>query len=340
MVMVKVCILGYGGIARAHEGGYKSELSDKGIGKLTAVCDINPDKFSEKVEINISADASGETPEKVNTYTNLDEMLECEQPDIVSITLPTYLHKEKTIYVLKKGYNVFCEKPMALSYADCLEMLAAAEESGKKLMIGQVLHFFPEYEYLKEAVADGRFGAVHSAFFHRLSTPPVWGFENWFMDAEKSGGCIQDLHIHDIDLARYLFGEPERLSCTSHKGYSDYESAFSTLWYKDFAVSAIGDWSLSKFPFEMYYRVAFDKAVVEMRGGKVTVVTAEGEKIEPELKRQNGYGAEVAYFAKAITDGGDMSKNDPESAALSIKLVEALKKSADNGGAVIEYKNI
>ena len=127
--MVKVCIVGYGGIARTHKAGYKAELEEKGIGKFVAACDINPDRFGKKVNTNLGDDAPAEVID-FNTYTDIDEMLEKEQPDIVTITLPTYLHKDMAVYVLKKGYNVMCEKPMSLTYADCLEMLEAAKESG------------------------------------------------------------------------------------------------------------------------------------------------------------------------------------------------------------------
>ena len=334
--MIKVCILGYGGIARTHKAGYKTELEDKGIGKLVAVCDIDPNRFEAKVDINLSTDDSDKND--FNTYTDLDLMLETEQPDIVTLTLPTYLHKEEAIYIMKKGYNVFTEKPMSLNYEDCLEMLRVSKETGKKLMVGQCLHFFPEYDYLKEAAADGRFGKVRSAVFHRLSTPPIWGWDNWYMDTKRSNGCLFDMHIHDIDFARYAFGDPKKVSCISKAGYSDYESAFSTLYYDDFAVSAIGDWSLNHFDVQAYYRVAFENAVLEWKDYKLTVYPKDAEKYVVELPAVNGYGAEVAYFAEYIKGNVDCSKNDPESAAKSIRLAETLRDSADKGGEIVPFE--
>lgn len=334
--MLKICILGYGGIARTHKAGYKSELEDKGIGKLVAVCDIDAARFDAKIDINLSSDDG--SAKEFNTYTDLDEMLEKEQPDIVSITLPTFLHKEKAIYIMKKGFNVFCEKPMSLCYSDCLEMLAAAKECGRKLMIGQCLHFFPEYEYLKEVIADGRFGRVRSGYMSRLSGPPIWGWNNWYMDTVNSGGCLLDMHIHDVDFARYALGEPKKVSCISKSGYSGYESAFTTLYYDDFAVTAIGDWSLKGFDFEASFRFAFEKATVLWKDGKLTVYPTEDKKYEVELKAQNGYGAEVAYFADVIMNGKENTKNNPESAALSIKLAETLRKSADLGGEIVPFE--
>ena len=123
--MLKICILGYGGIARAHQNGYKTELEEKGIAKLVAACDICEEQFTKDMAINIDSGESEKS--ELRGYTDLDEMLEKEKPDIVTVALPTYLHKEKTVYLLNKGYNVMCEKPMALTYEDCLEMLEASK---------------------------------------------------------------------------------------------------------------------------------------------------------------------------------------------------------------------
>ena len=334
--MLKICILGYGGIARAHQNGYKTELEEKGIAKLVGACDIREEQFAKDMAINIDSGESEKS--ELRGYTDLDEMLEKEKPDIVTVALPTYLHKEKTVYLLNKGYNVMCEKPMALTYEDCLEMLAAAEKSGSKLMVGQCVRFSAANEYLKEAIDSKKFGEVHSAFFHRLSTPPNWGWDNWFMDTKRSGGCLFDLHVHDIDLARYAFGEPKEVSCRTRAGFSDYEYAFSTLMYDNFTITAIGDWSLQKFPFESYFRVNFDNAVLECKAGKLTVYPADADKYEVELENASSYGVELAYFCGIVAEGKENIKNKPESAALSIKLAETLKKSADNNGAITPFE--
>ncbi len=335
--MLKICILGYGGIARVHKQAYK-DLEAKGKAKLVAVCDIDESRFEQKIDINIQGDDTAKKADDFNTYIDLDEMLAKENPDIVTVTLPTFLHTEKTIYLLEKGYNVMCEKPMSLTYEGCKKMLEAAEKSGKMLTIGQCLHFASEYEYLKEAVESNKFGKVRSAFFQRISSPPLWSWENWYMNTERSGGCIYDLHIHDIDFIRYAFGEPKKVSCISKAGYTDYESAFSTLWYDDFAVSAIGDWSLLNYGFEPSYRVAFEKAVVEWKSYKLTIYPAEGEKYDVDLGCKDAYGAEVEYMCDMLTEGFENKKNDPASAALTIKLIQTLKKSADKNGEAILFE--
>ncbi len=334
--MVKVCLLGYGGIAHVHANGY-ALLEKAGKAKLVGVCDINPEVFTKKIAINISDDA-GDHEVAFNKYTDLDEMLEKEQPDVVDVCLPTFLHKEKTLYLLSKGCHVFCEKPMALSYADTQEMLAAAEAAGKKIMIGQCLHFFAEYDYLKELVTSGKYGKPISAFFQRVSAPPIWAWNNWYMDDKLSGGCIQDLHIHDLDICRYLFGEPHTVSCNTKDGFAKWDCAHSSLLFDGgLMATVIGDWSMPNIPFESSYRVSFEKATVVDKAGAVMVYPVDGEPFDPQLTFVDGYAEEVSYFIDVIA-GAENVKNLPESAALSIKLIETLRESAAQGGKQIKFE--
>ena len=150
-----------------------------------------------------------------NTYTELEAMLANENIDVIDICIPSYLHADLAIEMMEWGYDVMSEKPMALHHGDCQRMLEAMRRTGRVLMIGQVLHFYPEYAYLKEVVSDGRFGKPTSAVFQRLSGLPKWSWENWYHDYDKAGGVISDMLIHDIDMARYLFGTPAFVECNA-----------------------------------------------------------------------------------------------------------------------------
>lgn len=201
-------------------------------------------------------------------YTDLEEILRNEQIDLIDICVPSYLHREISVKMLERGYNVLCEKPMALNSEDCTAMLEAEKKSGKHFMIAQVLRFFPEYEYLKSCITDGRFGKPLVAFFDRLSAPATWGWENWFMDYNKAGGCITDLHVHDIDIARYLFGEPKSVSCRAVDTNSKFDIVQTTLGYDDVIVTVHGAWASHKTRFSAGYRVDFEQATVVLENGK------------------------------------------------------------------------
>ena len=209
--MIKAALIGFGGIVKgAHLPGYKT-LEAMGKVKLVAACDIRPEAFTEGVQLNIGG-GSNDGFADLHTYTDLEEMLQKEDIDLIDICLPTYLHKQYAVDMLNRGYWVLSEKPMALSFADCEEMVAAANG---RLMIGQCLRFSPQYLYAKDVIESGIYGKVTGATFRRLSGAPLWGWDNWFMDPSRSGGVIFDLHIHDLDIIRVLFGDPKTVSCVA-----------------------------------------------------------------------------------------------------------------------------
>ena len=322
-------MIGFGGIAQVHKAAY-AELEKEGKARLAAVCDTDPASFDKKIEINIGGGDKGEND--FGAYTDLEEMLRCEHLDMIDICVPTYMHAETAAEMLRRGYDVLSEKPMALRYSECASMLEVAKSSGRRLMIGQCLHFFPEYEYLKGVVVSGEFGRPLSGFFQRLSTPPVWGWQNWYLDGARSGGCLQDMHIHDIDMTRWLFGDPDHVSCRSKSTVGDWDMAHSVLCFGEMTVTVIGDWSLPNVPFDASYRVAFERATVFCSGGRVTVVPAEGESWSPELPDVNGYAREIAYFIGLLLSGEENTVNLPEDAAASLRIIERLRESAVNGG--------
>lgn len=336
--MVKVALIGFGGIAKAAHFPAYLELEKKEMVKLVAICDIRADKFEEEVEINIGGSSNPTVGGNVKKYTDWHEMLKNEDVDMVDICLPTYLHADTACEALKAGYHVLCEKPMSLSYGNCLKMIEAANQSGKKLMIGQCLRFSTNYNYLKKVISDNTFGKVKGGVFRRQSCPPVWGWDNWFMDYNRSHSCILDMHIHDIDIVRCFFGEPEAVSCVSQNLYAGKDMAHSTLMYRDFSILVLGDWTQEGIPFVADYRVAFEKATIDFKDDVVTVYPRGGEPFKPELADDHMYYNEIEFFIDSISNGTANTLNPPESAALSVKLVDTLIESSENNGAFISFE--
>ena len=334
--MLKAVMIGFGGIAQAHKAGYLA-LEKEGKVKLTAVCDIRKEAFVGKVEINLKNDAA--EGGDFRCYTDFEEMLKNEErPDFIDICVPTFLHRDIAVSMLRKGYNVLCEKPMSLTYRDCLLMLEAEKESGKQLMIAQCLRFFPSYRYLKEVVDDGRFGKVQSAFFSRLSAPPLWSWENWYMDPARSGGCLTDMHIHDVDMVRYLFGEPEAVSCRAASSVCVNDSVQSDFYYGGIPVTAVGDWTLSGMTFQASYRVDLEKATVVYENDVVTVYPKDGkEAFCPAMEGPNGYTGEISYFCDVVSGKIRNDRNPASSAVRTVKLIEALRASVERNGERIAF---
>ncbi|MBO5270964.1 MAG: Gfo/Idh/MocA family oxidoreductase, partial [Clostridia bacterium] len=172
--MLKAALVGFGGIAKAHRKAY-AKLEKIGKAQLVCAYDIDPEAFNRKIAINID-NGTAELEEHIRFCTDLDRMLASEEIDFIDVCVPSFLHSRIASDLLRRGYHVMCEKPMSLTFDDCREMLAASKESGKELMIGQCLRFYPAFDYIKKVVDSGEFGRVIGGFFSRLSAPPVWGW--------------------------------------------------------------------------------------------------------------------------------------------------------------------
>ncbi len=336
MTEIKVAVLGYGGIARAHMSGY--DILDKdGCGlRRVALCDINPDQFTAVKKMNIETKESD--LDAFHLYTDFDEMLAKEEFDMLLICLPTYLHKEYTIRALRAGKHVLCEKPMALSTADCAEMITTAKKCDKHLMIGQCLRFENNYLALKKELDSGKHGKVLMMNMKRLSALPRWGFENWFTDFALSGGEIMDMSIHDYDMARFLFGEPTKVSAVA-VGYELPEQCSNgRLYYENGPIVTVdGSWAeAATFPFACGFHVICEKATIAWDGkGAVRVYPHEGEAYDLETEKVNCYGEESRFFGEVLRGNVENTQNPPESAMHTITLIEKLKESAAQGGAIL-----
>ena len=335
--MIKVAILGYGGIARSHRKGYEL-LAERGEPvKLVALCDINPKQFEKLITINQGGEDSAPVM-PYHTYTDLDEMLSVEQPDVVDVCLPTYLHCKYVTMLLHRGYNVQSEKPMGLTGEQCDEILRAWRESGKQLMIGMCLRFEPQYLVLKDIIDSGKYGKVRAAYFCRSSGMPSWGFEGWYRDEKRSGGVALDLHIHDVDMVRFLFGEPEGIQAHTTDGGIPHISVNTTFLYPDKFVNATAEWGMARtWKFRAEYRVCLETASVVLEGGKVTVYPNEGEPFNPEYASANRMAEESLYLARLVMGEIENTKNTPEDAAATVRMIETIYESAAKNGETVKW---
>ena len=336
MKELKVAMIGFGGIGASHKAAYDA-LSKEGTSvRLVAVCDKNKDSINKTQTTNLGTVDTGSF-EGINFYYDCDELIKNEDFDIADICLPTFLHKEYTVKLLQAGKHVLCEKPMALSGVDCDEMITASVKSGKELMIGQCLRFDPAYLYLKGLVESLEFGKARRITMGRLSFMPAWG--GWFTDSAKSGGVVTDFHIHDIDMLRFLFGEPYAVSSVSYPQDKGWQYVNSRFYYEELIAEAEASFDESPTaPFSMWYRVRFDRATVVLENESVTVFPDEGEPYAPELEKNDRIAKEIGYFAEIISRGEMNTVNPASSASESIKLSELVRESTEKNGEIIRRK--
>ena len=129
------------------------------------------------------------------------------RPDVqcVIVATPNYLHKEPVILAAKHRKNVFCEKPIALSYADCDEMVKACEENHVIFMAGHIMNFFNGVHHAKELINAGTIGKVLYCHSARNGWEDVQESVSWKKIREKSGGHLYH-HIHELDCVQFIMG--------------------------------------------------------------------------------------------------------------------------------------
>jgi len=338
--MLKAGLIGIGSMGRGHLDNYVRLINEKSDIKLVAICDIRPEKFqNSKGTLNIKGVGDSNYDfSQFNTYTDMDEMLEKEELDLVSIALPTFLHCEATVKCLNKGINVFCEKPMALNPEQCQLMIDTAKKNNKKLMIGQVLRFWGEYEYLRNAVKSGEFGKPVAGYFFRGGSTPSESWNQWIIKKECGGGAIYDQHVHDVDIIQHIFGKPKAVSTIAQKliESSSYDTVSTNYFYDGMVINSQNDWTIAGTPFMHSFRVNFTGGTIIMDETGFKVAKTGEEFRTPEFCTENGYYKEIVYFADCIMNNKENTINAPESSMETIKLVHKELESADNGGKIVE----
>jgi len=137
--------------------------------------------------------------------TDMTEVVENRDIDLVVIALPNFVHKEAALLACKSGKNVVCTKPLARNAAEAKVMLDAAEKAG-------VLHGYAETEVFSPAVMKARDvierGGIGDVFWVRSREAHYGPHSKWFWDpALSGGGAMMDMGCHCVEAARYFVGK-------------------------------------------------------------------------------------------------------------------------------------
>jgi predicted dehydrogenase len=297
---LRVGIIGSGWIANvAHAQAWKS--------------------LSNTVDIVANADANAETAatfadanEIANHYDDYHAMLAKEDLDIVSVCTPNCYHREATLAALQAGAHVLCEKPIATSRPDAVEMYATAERAGCLLMVGQSSRFAPYAFAARDIVASGQLGEVYFAetTMLRRSGIPTWG--QFHMMEGSAGGPVYDLGVHILDLLIWIMGNP-RVVAVSGSTYTKFGD-------RDQGKNATPNGALTPRPYDYREFDVEDFAGGFLRlenGGSIALKTSWASYI-PE-KNQSGHlllGTEggMTFSPLTVTSrmGGHIVKAEPE----------------------------
>ncbi|MBQ7671257.1 MAG: Gfo/Idh/MocA family oxidoreductase [Clostridia bacterium] len=323
--MKKGAQVGFGNMGNGH---FFSHREVKGS-ELAAVCDVRYDMAREKL-----TNFQIEMP----LYSDMEEMIKTVRPDFVDIVTPTYTHADLAVRAMEMGCDVLCEKPMELYPEDAARMIEASKRTGQRLMIAHVVRFMAPYVYLKSVIDSGKFGKLLRLDMKRISSIPATSCDNWMQDFDKAGGVILDLSIHDIDFARYMFGDPKDFSGVYYTQKDKTEYSAVTLEYDGFSVSAEGGWYKTYIPFTCGFTAIFEGGMVVSAGDKLTE-NGNAVELTPELPMfdvgapcgtLDGYTREIQYFVSRLESGEPFDAVSADSSlgtvALCRKIIDGAKK--------------
>lgn len=306
---------------------------------ISALVSGNPAKLAQV------GDAYGVPPDARYSYDQFDKIAADDRIDAVYIILPSAFHADFTIRAFAAGKHVLCEKPMALSSAECEAMIAAGRRANRKLMIAYRCHFEPyngEAMRLMREKAVGTIRLIRTEQSYRAG--PTTPAQNWrFNRALAGGGPLEDYGLYGLQSALYLSGEmPESISATTFQPKDDPRFA------EIFAHVA----TQLRFPSGAVAQLAtsYDAAganFAQVRGTDGTLIMDPATGYAGQKMRIEGpnardftpgdpntqFAGQIDHFANAIRDNapiltpGEMGLRD-------IRLIEAIYASARTGRTV------
>lgn len=340
--MVRVGLAGLGFMGGTHAQCHAALPN----AELAAVCDVEEDRRNKFAEMY-----------DAKPFASLDEML-ASDIDMVDICLPTYLHRETVVAAAAAKKHILCEKPMALTGAECDGMMDAVKKAGVHFMVAHVIRFWPEYQVIKQMLDSADMGKIRWMSGTRLSPPPTWSWQEWIFDPKLSGGAVLDLHIHDLDFFAWVLGRPKALYASgvkSAKGALDSVFTTTTGHAKGGVAFAEGCLEMSaEFPFTMGLKINLEGGCIEFNSRlspSVLVAPVDGGVAHPDVPQPEvptvgsagtagniealgGYFTEVQYFVDCLDKGETPDRVTAEEARFAVELSLAATKSMETNQVV------
>jgi phthalate 4,5-cis-dihydrodiol dehydrogenase len=174
-------------------------------------------------------------------YSDWRAMLDDQSVDAVAITAPHHLHCELAVAALQAGKHVLLEKPMALSVAECSRIIASADTSRRKLMVGQIMHFVWPCLVAREILERGDVG---KPVMGSSSLKKIWMESNrrgWHLDPLTGGGMLMTAGIHALDQLIWLMnGSVASISAAVSTSFHDQTADDSAMMLLRFADGRFG----------------------------------------------------------------------------------------------------
>ncbi len=280
----------------------------------------------------------------VRGATDVGELLADETLDAVVIATPVPTHAGLALQVLEAGKHCFVEKPLAQSAADAEQVVAAAESSGKILMVGHLLEYHPGVTKLKEIADSGELGDIHYIYGNRLNLGKLRADEN----------ALWSLGAHDVSVVLALVGEePSEVTAVGESymrpGVEDVVFCFLRFpsgvaahlhlsWldpHKERRFTVVGSKRMATFDDMSLERKIeiYDKGFDQDFSSYGEYIARSGDIHSPRVSNEEPLRIECSHFVDCIAEARP-PRSGPESGLRVVRVLEALQDSlAETGRA-------
>jgi predicted dehydrogenase len=297
--------------------------------ELTWLCDA-----SEQALERVGAAHPG-----VRRTTSLDDLLSDADLDAVVLATPVPTHAALAERVLRAGKHCFVEKPLGQSVAEAQLAVAAAEESGRVLMVGHLLEYHPGVLKLKELADSGELGDIFYVYGNRLNLGKLRADEN----------ALWSLGAHDVSVVLALAGA-EPVTCEAHgesymrPGIEDVVFCFLRFpsglaahlhlsWldpHKERRLTVVGSKRMATFDDMETERklTIYDKGFDEDASNYGEYITRSGDVWSPRISNREPLAIECRHFIDCIRKG-ETPRSDGASGLRVVRVLEALQGRLD-----------
>jgi predicted dehydrogenase len=243
-------------------------------------------------------------------YANWQELVADEEIDAVYIATPVHLHAAQTIAAANAGKHVLCEKPMAMSLAECDAMMAACQANRVKLGVAYYRHFYPVIARIKEILAGNEIGQsilVQINAFEWFNPEPDHP-RSWLLEKRQSGGGpMFDFGCHRIEVLMHLFGAISHTQSLVRNTLFNRQVEDTAVALFAMASGASGVLSVTHAAFERQDSLQIFGSlgsihVAVLNDGEVRIKTAEGERLESHPRATNVHRPLIDDFTEAVLE--------------------------------------
>ena len=272
-------------------------------------------------------------------FADFDTLIKDKDIDAVYIATPNKFHCEQVIKAAQNGKHILCEKPMAISAAECDAMLKACSKYGVKLMIGYMSRFQPAILEAKRLITTGAIGSTGVVCGYFSFIFPENLFHLWRMNKEVSGGgCMMDIGVYLLNTLRFMVGAKEiSVISRSENGRGiaceifsssilTYENGVRGMIECNFKTALRSGFEIRGSTGSIFAEHVFERGTP----AKLTLHKGEGhEKIQDfSFDEINPYQKEIEYFAECIKLDKEPEIGSGQEGLLDIKAINAIYKSS------------